>query len=167
MATITIYSQEDNRSFQVNIDLSGSILDTDQGRQEYYLTVSTSMTYPDGSLFPIFLVKTLSDVPPGYPAPASDFNELINYYVDFFVAGSQIAASSSSSYSSSSSESSSSSSSSSFEYSSSSESSSSKSSVSSESSSSSSSSSESSSSSSESSSSSSSSSESSSSSTLP
>ena len=131
MATVPIYQEESNRTYQVNINLFASLLDNDAGdagdpNVDYYLKVTTNITMPDGTAFGEFLVRDLTDTPPGF-ATATDFTQLVNYYVEYFIEQSELTESSSNSSSSSSSSSvaySSSSSSSSIAYSSSSSSSS-------------------------------------------
>ena len=129
MAQIRIYNQETNSYLNIDFSLQQAISDTTTtGDLDCYLLVSTNIPTSTGGVFPRYKVRDLSDVPPGYVAPAADFNELCQWYYEYITVESQITLSSSSSssegYSSSSSSSSegnsSSSSSSSEEYSSSS-----------------------------------------------
>lgn len=116
MATTKIYHQEENRFYQVTADVFSSVLDDGSGEVDYYLKISTSIRKTDGSSFPDFRVKTLNDVPPGGSAPATDFSDLVDQYLNYFMTQAELGQSSSSSSNSSSS--------SSYEYSSSSSSSS-------------------------------------------
>lgn len=123
-ATIQVYRQSDNNFYQISVELYSNVLDvrpdsTKNGDLDYYLVVSTNIRKTDGSYFPSFVVRNLTDVPPGSLInPATSFSQLVNLYVDYFLITSEITQSSSSSSSGSSSSTSSSSSSSSFEYSS-------------------------------------------------
>lgn len=138
MATISIYQEEDNKTYQVSVDINSSILDLVNGSPsngdiDYYLKITTTLKKSsDGSSFPTYVIRNMSDVPDGY-STATTFTELVDDYVQYFIDQAQLGQSSSSSESSSSSSSflyssSSSSSSSSFLYSESSSSSSSSSS---------------------------------------
>jgi hypothetical protein len=127
MATISIYQAEDNRYYQVSVDIATSLMDRIYGspsdcQTEYYLKISTTLRKPDNTAFSQYVIRTLADVPPGYSA-ATTFTELVDDYVEYFITYSEMGMSSSSSSLSSSSSSvgySSSSSSSSVGYSSSS-----------------------------------------------
>ena len=114
MAQIRIYNQETNGYYNIDFNLQQAISDTTTtGDLDCYLIISTNVPTSTGGTFPRFKVRTLSDVPQGYVAPATDFNELCQWYYEYITVESQITLSSSSSsseeYSSSSSSSSSSS----------------------------------------------------------
>ncbi len=109
MATISIYQAEDNRTYQVTVDVFTSVLDqtyllpSNTYDIDYYLRISTTLRKSiDNSSFPTYVVRTLNDVPPGYSA-ASSFTELVDDYVEYFIAQAELGMSSSSSESSSSS----------------------------------------------------------------
>jgi hypothetical protein len=112
MAIINIYDKDTNTRYTVTVNLVSNFTNTDaaatqegQGYEEYYITIDTTIPDPDGNRYDTFYIKTLSDVPTGFPT-ASDFDELVRYYIEYFQ-GLVIYASSSSSESSSSSSSSS------------------------------------------------------------
>jgi hypothetical protein len=114
MATVQIYNQGDDRQYTVTFALKSTLL-KDQGvtgENDYYIDVSTTLTFPNKSSFGHFVVRDLSDVPPGYPV-ATDFSNLCSSYISYFMDQSELVYSSSSSSNSSSSSSSNSSSSSS------------------------------------------------------
>jgi len=111
MAQIRIYNQETNSYLNIDFSLQQAISDTTTtGDLDCYLLVSTNIPTSTGGVFPRYKVRDLSDVPPGYVAPAADFNELCQWYYEYITVESQITLSSSSSssegYSSSSSSSS-------------------------------------------------------------
>ena len=125
MATIQIFHEETGSTYTVSAVLRSSILSDGDMTRSAYLIISTTIRQLDGSVYPKYLVKDLTDIAPGAGA-ATTFTELINGYIEYFVGQSQFGQSSSSSSTSSSSSSdgySSSSSSSSDQYSSSSSSS--------------------------------------------
>ena len=90
MPTLTIYDKDNNKAYSMTVNLVSTLTSTDaaatqegQGRGEYYLTISTTLPNPDGNAFPISYIKTLADVPAGFPA-ASTFDELIRFYLEYF-----------------------------------------------------------------------------------
>lgn len=128
MAQVKIYHDEDDREYTVNFDLRQGLLDDGSGESDFYIVINTTLRNALGVSYGEWRVRSLSDVPPG-DSTATDFNDLCQKYIDYFMAESQLAESSSSEgYSSSSSQSESSSSSYVQNWSSSSESSSSSSS---------------------------------------
>ncbi|MFA7219223.1 MAG: hypothetical protein WC119_01805 [Synergistaceae bacterium] len=103
MAQIKIYNQETDSYYQINYLLQQAILDdTADGALDYYLAISTNIPTIQGGTFPTYRVRTLSDTPPG-KGTASDFNELCEWYRDYFCDQAELAESSESSSSSSSS----------------------------------------------------------------
>jgi len=105
MATIRVYHQEDNRQYQVNIDLFATVVDRIAGdasdaETDYYLKLTTTIKQPDGTSYPAYVIRTLSDKPAAYPLRTT-FTDLINDYVTYFLAASEYGQSSSSSSSSS------------------------------------------------------------------
>jgi len=107
MATIQVYHQEENRYYQVNVNLASAILqDAGSGRMDYYLTISTNLKKRDGTAYPTYKVTTLADVPAGTSPAPTTWTELVDDYVSYFVEQSELGQSSSSSTSSSSSSSS-------------------------------------------------------------
>jgi hypothetical protein len=109
--TIRIYNQADNRYYTVTVDSFGTSLDTNgtDMSTDYYLKITTSMRVKStGAAFPQYVIRYLTDVPPGYAA-AETFTDLINSYIDYFIVQANLGMSSSSSSSSSSNSSSSSS----------------------------------------------------------
>jgi len=117
MATIRVYHQEDNRQYQVNVDLFATVVDRIAGAAsdaeiDYYLRLTTTIKQPDGTSYPAYVIRTLSDKPAAYPI-RTRFTDLINDYVTYFLETSEYGQSSSSSSSVDSSSSSSNSSSSS------------------------------------------------------
>lgn len=135
--SISIYQSSLNRTYQVTVDLLATVMDKIHGSAvgtgdiDYYLKISTTMRKSNGTVFPIYVVRNLYDLPAtsgsyAYNIPALNFTDLIDDYVDYFIYMAELVQSSSSSSISSSSSSfgySSSSSSSSVGYSSSSSSS--------------------------------------------
>ena len=101
MATISILHEEDGSTSSVNVVLASAILSDQDMVRDSYLLVSTTIKKVDGTAFPIYLIRDLTDVAPGAGA-ASTFTDLINDYVDYFVNEAQLGYSSSSSSSSSS-----------------------------------------------------------------
>jgi len=119
--TIRIYNQANNRYYTATVDAFANILDnngTDMN-VDYYLKITTTMRISvTNAAFPQYVIRYLTDVPPGYSSPAATFTDLINDYIDYFITQANLGYSSSSTSSSSSvsSESSSSNSSSSSSY---------------------------------------------------
>lgn len=118
MATIYVFNEAENKTYTVTVDVFGTVVDkllalpTD-GDIDYYLKISTTMRKAvDNSAFPVSIIRTLNDVPPGYLA-ATDFTDLIENYIEYYMDESELGASTSSSSTSSKSSSSSSSTSSS------------------------------------------------------
>ena len=116
MGTINIYNDENDQTYQVTVDLQHRFLAPEAygspdhlGEDDYYLDIYTSIPKADGTQQPHFIVRTLSDVDPDSTPPASDFQELVVGYVEYFMSQGELGMSSSSSGSSGSSESSSSS----------------------------------------------------------
>jgi hypothetical protein len=108
MATVQIFHEEDSSRSTVTVNIASAILSTVGGSpadmvRDTYLLVTTTLRRVDGTAFPTFLVRDLSDTAPGSPA-ASDFTELVNTYIDYFVDQAELGQSSSSSSSSTSSE---------------------------------------------------------------
>ena len=102
MATIQVYHEEENKFYQVNVNVNVAILSTDStGAINYYLTISTNIKKYGGVSFPIFRVQDLTDVAPGYSSPAANFTELIEDYVQYIITTAELGMSSSSSTSSS------------------------------------------------------------------
>jgi hypothetical protein len=105
MPTVSIYQAEDNKTYQVSVDINSSILDMVDGspsncQTDYYLKITTTLKKAiDNSSHPIYIIRTLSDVPTGY-LPASTFTELVDYYVEYFINQAELGKSSSSSESS-------------------------------------------------------------------
>lgn len=119
MAQINIYHEENNRTYQVYVNLKSGLLYTDAngggtGEQDYYLDIYTNIPGADGAAqTEHYVVRTLNDVAPDAANdPAADFQELIIDYIKYFMGQGELGQSSSSSSSSSGSSSSSSSSSS-------------------------------------------------------
>jgi hypothetical protein len=102
MPTISVYQAEDNKTYQVSVDINTAILDRVNGspsdcQADYYLKITTTMRKAvDGSAHPIYIIRTLSDVPTGY-LPATTFTELVDDYVQYFIDQAELGQSSSSS----------------------------------------------------------------------
>lgn len=112
MGTINVYHDEDDKTYQVNATLKQGLLAPDQntggtGRtdaaNEVYVEITTNMKKADGTSFPKFIVRSLSDCAPtvAYPSfsptcPATSWTVLINDYVNYFLNAAQFAMSSSS-----------------------------------------------------------------------
>jgi len=97
MAQIKIYNQETNQYYNINFTLQQTVLDDSAtGDIDVCLVVSTTVPTVTGGVFPSFVVRTLADTPIGY-GPASDFNELCEFYYDYIAITSQLGQSSSSS----------------------------------------------------------------------
>lgn len=106
MGIIYIYNEEDNSRLQINVELKYGFLASElasANRSEYYLEITPNFRKANGSAFNKFVVRTLTDVAPGATTPATDFQELIDDYVDYFMTAAEMALSSSSSSTSSSS----------------------------------------------------------------
>lgn len=108
MATINIYHEENNRTYQVYVNLKSGLLYSDAngggtGQQDYYLDISTNIPGADGSVqTEHYVVRKLDDVAPNAANnPAADFQELIVDYIKFFMGQGDLGQSSSSSSSSS------------------------------------------------------------------
>lgn len=81
---IPIFDKDQNATYQVRVDVVKSVdSGTTTGEHEYYLTISTTYRH-QGESFPTFIVKSLSDEPPGFSNSPSTFSELIKDYVDYF-----------------------------------------------------------------------------------
>ena len=128
MATRQLFSEERNEFFTFTAELEQSYIDGTFGDTpfdyDFYIKISTNFTDPYGNAMEEFVVRTLTDLPPGDAGPYTSFDALIVAYSAYYLAQGADYQSSSSSSSSSSNSSSSSSSSSSEQYSSSSSSSS-------------------------------------------
>jgi len=109
MATIKILHEEDGSTSSVNVILASAILSDQDMVRDSYLLISTTIKKVDGTAFPTYLVRDLTDVAPGAGA-STTFTELVNDYIDYFVNEAELGQSSSSSSNSSSSSSESSSS---------------------------------------------------------
>ena len=112
MPTLSIYDMDNNATYNMSVNLASSFTSTKaaatqegQGIPEYYLTITTNIPNPEGGNFPTYYIKTLEDIPPGYPT-ATSFDELVRYYLEYFQSISIYESSSSESSSSSSSSSS-------------------------------------------------------------
>ena len=108
MATVQIFHEEDGSTSTVSVSLSSAILSKIDGSpadmvRDSYLLVTTSIRRADGTAFPSYLVRDLSDTAPGSGA-ATDFTDLVNGYIEYFVDQAELGQSSSSSSSSTSSE---------------------------------------------------------------
>ena len=99
MATVQIYHEEDGRTSSISITLASAIVSDMDMVRDSYLLISTGIRKLDGSGFPTFLVRSLSDTAPG-AGVATDFTDLVNGYVDYFVNEAEFGQSSSSSSSS-------------------------------------------------------------------
>ena len=112
MAQVRIYNQEQNRFFNINFDLRQNIVsDGSDVEVDYFLVVSTNIPRPDGSRFPTYTVKDLSDIPEDVEMSSEEienFTDLCRAYVSYFTVYGQQVESSSSEVESSSEESSSS-----------------------------------------------------------
>ncbi len=104
MAQIRIYNQETNGYYNIDFNLQQAISDTTAtGDLDCYLIVSTNIPTLSGGTFPKFKVTDLGDVPPDQVEnTATDFNELCQWYYEYFTVTAQLAQSSTSSSSSSS-----------------------------------------------------------------
>ena len=104
MATVSIYNSTLNQTFTVTFNLVTNILNGDTGdftgTNDFYLDVSTTLRIT-GLSFGHYVVRTLDDVPEGY-ASATDFTDLCNKWMDYFLEATIFESSSSSSSSSSS-----------------------------------------------------------------
>jgi hypothetical protein len=109
MATISILHEEDGSTSTVTVVLQSTILSDQDMARDAYLLISTNIKKVDGTAFPVYVIRDLTDVAPGAGA-ATTFTILVNDYIDYFVNEAQLGYSSSSSSSSSGSSSSSSSS---------------------------------------------------------
>ena len=100
---VQFWNDADGTYYRVNFTLQQSVLSKSTGAitgaTEYYLLITTTMTYPDRSKFPTFLVRTLNDVPPGDSA-ATDFSDLCRKYINYFINNSKLLETSSNSSSS-------------------------------------------------------------------
>ena len=104
MASTNIYDQGNDRTYVVSFNVKNTLLsDVDAtGVMDYYIDVSTTMRQLDGTVYPHYVVRNLSDVPPGYDT-ATNFSNLCGKYISYFIDQTELIASSSSSSNSSSS----------------------------------------------------------------
>lgn len=105
MGTINVYFDEDNRTYQVTATLKQGLLapelntggvDITDANMEFYLEISTNIRKLDGTLFPKYIVRSLSDVAPG-SSPVTNYTDLVNNYVNYFLVTAEMGMSSSSS----------------------------------------------------------------------
>lgn len=108
MATVNIYDQGNDTTYNVSFNLKSTLLSNIDatGETDFYLDISTTMKKPDNTAFEHFIVRNLSDIPPGYVGDATSFSNLCSKYMTYFMDQSELIASSSSSSNSSSSSSS-------------------------------------------------------------
>ena len=101
MATIQIFHEEDGRISTVTVNLQTGILSdpSNLGTRDSWLLISTNLRRPDGTGFPIYLARNLSDTAPGFGV-ATDFTELVEGYIEYFMDQAELGYSSSSSSSS-------------------------------------------------------------------
>lgn len=110
MGTINVYFDKDNRTYQVTAALKQGLLAPDlntggtnltDGDMEFYLEISTNIKKLDGTSFPKYVVRSLADIappiPPGSAIPVTNYTDLINNYVGYFLAIAEMGMSSSSS----------------------------------------------------------------------
>lgn len=97
MGQVTVYHEEDNAYYTVMFDLRSSLLSDGSGASEYYLLISTSIRKPDRSAMSTYVVKALTDVPPGYSPPAASWTELCQWYIEYYMDQAELGYSTSSS----------------------------------------------------------------------
>ena len=105
MATILVYNQASNTKYKISFDLKNTpLVDLDpSGESDFYILVSTTMRKPDGTAFPYFIIRDLSDIPPGTAIAGTNFSDLCTKWITYFIDTTELIASSSSSSTSSSS----------------------------------------------------------------
>jgi len=105
MPNVRVYNETDNRIYTVTMDIFTSVLDKVHGLSsdgangavDFYMRVSTTMRRSsDNSALPEFIIRDLTDVPPGY-ATALNFTELFDDYVEYYVDQAELGQSTSSS----------------------------------------------------------------------
>ena len=110
MATVKVFDQKNGVTRTVSFNLRiGTVADEGTGATEYYVDVTTTIPQIDGTSFPNYTIRDLSDIPPGYVGDATSFSNLAGKYITYFLDQAELIQSSSSSSSSSTSSSSSSS----------------------------------------------------------
>lgn len=107
MGTINVYHDEDDKTYQVVATLKQGLLSPEHNTggagltdaaTEIYLEITTTIKKIDGSFFPKFIVRSLSDVAPGAATnPATSWTVLMNEYVEYFLETATLGMSSSSS----------------------------------------------------------------------
>ena len=100
MATVQIFHEEDGSTSTVTVSLQNGLLSDSLMENESYLTISTSIRKVDGTVFPTYVIRDLTDVAPGASSPAVNFTTLVNGYIEYFVSQAEFGQSSSSSSSS-------------------------------------------------------------------
>jgi hypothetical protein len=97
MASIKIFSDEANQYYTVNFDMKTTYLSDGDVTMDFFLLVSTTMKTKAGATLPTYMVKDLTDIPPGGSSPAADFTDLMQQYVAYYVSQAGLEESSSSS----------------------------------------------------------------------
>ena len=100
MSTIQIYHEDANRFYNVNVNMFATALNTGTtGSTEYYLKITTDMRRADGTAYPTYVIKTMTDYPTGYTPSVvpTTIAELINVYIDYYILNGITASSSTSS----------------------------------------------------------------------
>jgi hypothetical protein len=88
--TIKIFKEEDNRTYNINADISYNvILENGNIGPKYYLSLTTDFRQADGTSHPSYLVEKLSDLPPEINGNPSNWTELMNLWIFYFVAFSE------------------------------------------------------------------------------
>ena len=100
MATIQIFHEETGSTSTVTVTLNSAIMSDADMTRDTYLILTTTIPQAGGGSYPAYIIRTLADTAPTYPT-ASNFTELIDGYVEYFVDQSQLGQSSSSSETSS------------------------------------------------------------------
>ena len=105
MATINIFAAARNANYTVTVEPFFSVTDAvyadsseeDAGNYEYYLKITTTLPQAAGGAYPVYMIRDLYDVAPGSASPASDFNALVQDYIEYYINGNILVSSSSSS----------------------------------------------------------------------
>lgn len=85
MARISVYNPAINREFLINVELN-EFYAKDAPSNEVGLLITTNiLKQPENESFGFNLVKDLSDVPPDSSATPTNFNELMNEWIVYFL----------------------------------------------------------------------------------
>ena len=104
MGSVNIYDSGKDTTYKVSFEIKSTLLNNDigdatvgTGEVDFYLDISTTMKKVDGTAFGHFIVRSYDDMPPGIAGPATDFTDMCEQYIQYFIDTAELIASSSSS----------------------------------------------------------------------